>query len=115
MAAYEQQRYERAAETLSQHVATYANHAPACMYLGIALLQLGRFDDAILALESARAHDRARLVREPVLWYLANGLLAMSKSEHASSVFEQLIELDGVYALSAREQLRRLQEITPRR
>lgn len=83
--------FARAEKALATFLAERPNDARANFYRGVALTQLGRYEEASGLLDAALTHDEGRN-REETLWY--RGLLRLKEGRFA----EALSDLDAVAA-----------------
>jgi tetratricopeptide (TPR) repeat protein len=92
---------------LAAVVAARPDTALARFHLGLARLQLGQLEAALPELAAARALA-SDLLAEEALWYQAQALLALGRTDEARALLRELVELDGDLEPNARAQLAEL-------
>lgn len=109
MEPYARSDFQAARDALSRFIAGAPDHAPAHLYLGIALLQLGEAEAATAPLQRA-AELGENLLAERALWYLGNACLMLGQGEEALAVFRELKNREGDYELNARAMVEGIRE-----
>ena len=101
MVDYETEAYNQAANKLSKALAANPQNNAIRLYLGISLMNTGRFDEAITVLEPIP--DNSRFAYQSK-WYTSLAYLAQKNNKKAIMLLEEL-ERDGSYSEQAKKLL----------
>jgi tetratricopeptide (TPR) repeat protein len=106
---YRDGRYAEAATALQEAQALRPNDAEVRLYSGSAELQLGRFQEGMALLVQAKDLEMPRLLREELLWQIANAALALGNAPEAKAALREVETLDRRHKQDAIRILRKLE------